>query len=440
MQSDHFTCRGCACLCDDITLRIGEHDQFTLSGLDCPKGSTFLETVQREQVGECRTTHGPLEYEFAIEEAIRLFESARAPLILGPPDATTGLTRSLVNLAQRTESTLTFGWDRFDIKEQVLTDHGGSSCTLGEMKDRADLVMFWNLDPSESLPRLVERLHLPDEAKFHTIGRRIPWVFNTEERTISDPIDNSIYRSKQVVTAGKREQLAWLSEFQLAWRTTHQQNSTKNRLPIHRAENNQRLPEPWTQFRDQLFDAKYTVVFIGIDQSDAPFRHLLLEQWERIARDVSEFKQIRVIPVAVSGKPNASRHVTRWLTGISNTMRFQAKPVQCHATPPPAMGGNSPPPADLCIVVGDDNLFTQVDPGWHDAASWIFIGPETDSNPSRPAQVLSIGANRYRHKHPDTLFRFDGVPVPIRSIPQVQPQRDLIEVINELARRCSGHK
>ena len=45
------------------------------------------------------------------------------------------------------------------------------SCTLGEVKNRADLVVYWGSDPVESHPRHLERFVLAP-GKFVPQGRR----------------------------------------------------------------------------------------------------------------------------------------------------------------------------------------------------------------------------------------------------------------------------
>ena len=39
---------------------------------------------------------------------------------------------------------------------------GASTATLGDVRDRADVVVIWRADPVTTHPRLLERLRLPD--------------------------------------------------------------------------------------------------------------------------------------------------------------------------------------------------------------------------------------------------------------------------------------
>jgi formylmethanofuran dehydrogenase subunit B len=53
----------------------------------------------------------------------------------------------------------------------ALQEAGESTCTLGEVKNRADLVIFWGSDPVESHPRHLERYSLEPAGLFRPDGR-----------------------------------------------------------------------------------------------------------------------------------------------------------------------------------------------------------------------------------------------------------------------------
>ena len=48
---------------------------------------------------------------------------------------------------------------------------GESTCTLGEVKNRADLVIFWGSNPVESHPRHFERYSVLPQGRFIPGGR-----------------------------------------------------------------------------------------------------------------------------------------------------------------------------------------------------------------------------------------------------------------------------
>src|SRR5206468_12159965 len=54
----------------------------------------------------------------------------------------------------------------------ALQEAGESTCTLGEVKNRADLVIFWGSDPVESHPRHFERYSVDPVGEFLPDGRR----------------------------------------------------------------------------------------------------------------------------------------------------------------------------------------------------------------------------------------------------------------------------
>src|SRR6202035_5358119 len=53
----------------------------------------------------------------------------------------------------------------------AMQDVGEVSCTLGEVRNRADLVIFWGANPVESHPRHFERYSLLPRGRFIPGGR-----------------------------------------------------------------------------------------------------------------------------------------------------------------------------------------------------------------------------------------------------------------------------
>src|SRR5947209_5901203 len=52
----------------------------------------------------------------------------------------------------------------------ALQQSGESTCTLGEVKNRADLVLFWGSNPVESHPRHFERYSVQPAGQFVPAG------------------------------------------------------------------------------------------------------------------------------------------------------------------------------------------------------------------------------------------------------------------------------
>src|SRR5262249_22677695 len=108
----------------------------------------------------------------AIEQAAEILGKSRAPLIWGLSRSSTAGQKAAVLLAERiganvdTTASVCHGPSIMAI-QQV----GESTCSLGEVRNRADLVVFWGADPVRSHPRHFERYSVDAVGEFIPLGR-----------------------------------------------------------------------------------------------------------------------------------------------------------------------------------------------------------------------------------------------------------------------------
>jgi formylmethanofuran dehydrogenase subunit B len=158
------TCAGCGLLCDDVTIEAADHD-VTLRP-ECPLGvSWFSERVVRPTDAPLATIDGePADFESALARAAELLSDARRPLLHGFENATLEDARAAVALADRLGALIATDDGEWPGGSAVAL-RGGSTATLGEIRDRSRLVVIWREDPQSTHPRLLERLGFGDASR-----------------------------------------------------------------------------------------------------------------------------------------------------------------------------------------------------------------------------------------------------------------------------------
>jgi formylmethanofuran dehydrogenase subunit B len=139
------TCAGCGCLCDDI--------EVTADGpvRTCPLGDAWFAIDDRPPVA--RVDGREVSVEEAVDAAAAIVREARAPLVYGLGGTSCEAQRRAVALAEAAGAVI-------DVGAFASPAVGSSTATLGEIRDRAELVVFWRADPVVTHPRLLERLRL----------------------------------------------------------------------------------------------------------------------------------------------------------------------------------------------------------------------------------------------------------------------------------------
>ncbi|TWU27856.1 formylmethanofuran dehydrogenase subunit B [Bythopirellula polymerisocia] len=154
---DNVTCIACGCLCDDLVLHVAD-DKIIEAERACSLSEPLFRGIPKKESGVPEIEGEEVSLEAAIERASEILGSSSAPLIWGLADSTIQAQRSAINLADRLGATLDPALSPFHRDALVaLQSVGISTCTLGEVKQRADLIVFWGCDPVTTHPRFFER-------------------------------------------------------------------------------------------------------------------------------------------------------------------------------------------------------------------------------------------------------------------------------------------
>jgi formylmethanofuran dehydrogenase subunit B len=166
------TCTYCGCLCDDIELH-AEDQRIVRATRACTLGRAWFFGHRVDTQRPPALVRGrPAAIEAAVEAAADLLERAHLPLIFGLGNSNTEAQRAAVMLAEEiggvvdSHTSVTHGSSK--IGAQLV---GKVSCTLGEVRNRADLVIYWGSNPVETHPRHLTRYTYTPAGKFIPRGR-----------------------------------------------------------------------------------------------------------------------------------------------------------------------------------------------------------------------------------------------------------------------------
>jgi formylmethanofuran dehydrogenase subunit B len=152
---ENVTCLGCGCACDDIAIGI-ENDSIAETRNLCTLGNAWLR-ASRSTAGA--TVSGqPTTLEQAMVAAARLLESAKRPLVLVASGLSCEEQRVCVALADVLRARLESLTSLTALPNVVASqERGFASATLGEVRNRADLIVYWAIDIANRYPRFVSR-------------------------------------------------------------------------------------------------------------------------------------------------------------------------------------------------------------------------------------------------------------------------------------------
>jgi formylmethanofuran dehydrogenase subunit B len=169
-------CPCCGNLCDDIEVYV-EGNKIVKVRVDCALSSSKFLNYSKERItqplirvdGQLK----PTTLEDAIERVARMLVEAEYPLLYGWSLTSCEAQKKGVELAEEVggvidnTTTVCHGPSILGVQ-----DFGDPTCTLGEAKARADLIVYWGCNPSSAHPRHMKRYSSLTKGRFRAPEHR----------------------------------------------------------------------------------------------------------------------------------------------------------------------------------------------------------------------------------------------------------------------------
>lgn len=187
---ENAVCTGCGCGCDDIALGVRAGRIAEAKGA-CEMGREWLELASDVPEAEAYVAGRRAATDEALDAAARVLAGARAPLVYGLVEASGEAQDVAVELADRlgaaldTASSIGHGpW------LAAFQRRGACSATLAEVRNRADLVVLWEVAPEVSHPRFFERFI--DPRGLYVAGQRVVIGLGEPDAPVSAHANRSV--------------------------------------------------------------------------------------------------------------------------------------------------------------------------------------------------------------------------------------------------------
>jgi formylmethanofuran dehydrogenase subunit B len=156
-------------VCDDIQLRV-ERDVIVDTGNACPLGARWF--GDGRVTSRARVRGKDASVDDALTAAADALRGASRALIYLAPDISCETQRSAIAIADVLYATVDSVTSATTMATVLAAQEAGrASATLGEIRNRADVVVFWGVDPAHRYPRFWTR-YAPEPAGIHVAGRQ----------------------------------------------------------------------------------------------------------------------------------------------------------------------------------------------------------------------------------------------------------------------------
>jgi formylmethanofuran dehydrogenase subunit B len=184
------TCLGCGCACDDIEV-VAEDGHIVETRNACPLGVDWF--GDGRVPARARASGRDVSTEEALDAAARLLARSGRALVYLAPDISCEAQREGVALADVLHATLDSVTSATALGSILAAqERGRAGATLGEIRNRADMLVFWAIDPSSRYPRYWTR-YAPEAVGVHAPdGRRSRIVVAVDIGDSCGPVDADV--------------------------------------------------------------------------------------------------------------------------------------------------------------------------------------------------------------------------------------------------------
>lgn len=400
MRIENAVCPFCGCLCDDIAVEV-EDNRITAVKKTCSNGrNLFLNahthaaqpTVDGEEV----------EWSQAVDAASRILNDAASPLIYGLSSTASEAQRKVIALADLlgatidSTSSVCHGPTSIGIQSQ-----GEPTCTLGEVKHRADLLIFWGCNPAEAHMRHFTRYSALSKGKLTPRGRKDRTVVVVDVRPTLSSKRADVFLQ---VRPGY--------DFELL-------NALRALLKGHDLDVDEVGGVEVAQLRDLLElmkSCRFGVIFFGMGVTQTGGKHLNVSELLALVAELNAHTRFTTIPMRGHGNVAGADSTLTWQTGYPFAVNFtrgypQYNPGEFTAVDVLARGE-----ADAALIVASDPVahFPRQAAERLSQIPTIVLDPELNLTAQVARVVLPTAV--YGISAAGTAYRMDNVPLPLKKL------------------------
>jgi len=423
----NVVCPFCGTLCDDIVIILDDDGHIVGTRNACRIGNAkfmhfegavrYTEPLMRENK---KDDFKKVDYETAIEETARLLAESTLPLIYGFSATECHAHACGIELAELIRGIVS---NTAEVchgpSVWALQDVGYPICTLGEVKNRADVVIFWGSNPMHAHPRHMSRYSIFARGFFRERGR--------EDRTL-------------IVVDPRETDTAKLADIHLQVEPHKDYELVSAMRAVLKGFVELQVDKVAGVPADLIYEAvevcknaQFGELFFGMGMTQSGCKHRNIDNAIQLVIDLNAYTKFGLMPMRGHYNVNGFNQVCTWATGFPLCVDFSRGYPRFN-------------PGDTSItdilMRGEADVMLNIasDPGAHfpqKAVEYmakiplICIEPHNSataeiSNIILPPAIAGVETD-------GTAYRMDGVPVHLKKIMDppdgVLPDREILERI-----------
>ena len=294
------TCPFCGVTCDDLEVHVEDGKIREVKNACVLGRDTFLHHL--EGWASPRIDGKPASIEACIEAAADILARAKYPLIYGLDSTELYAHRKAIELADLIGANIDHTSSVCHAPSlQAVQTVGLPSCTVGEVKNRADLVIFWGCNPAEAHPRHPTRYSVTVKGMFTPAGKK--------DRTV---IHIDVRRTPTSRMADTFLQIKPHSDYEVFSTLT----ALVNGHDLDVQEVGGVSLEEWRKLVQRMKGAKFGILYWGMGLTMTRGKYLNVVALLRLCQEMNRFTKFLGAPLRGHGNVVGMAQVLTWQTGF----------------------------------------------------------------------------------------------------------------------------
>lgn len=399
----HATCTFCGCVCDDmeLTVDLDEH-RITKAKNACVLGRAWFAEHTLEDRPAALIDGKEASIEEAVEEAAQTLVNAKFPITYGLSDTTCEAQRQAVAITDIVRGTIdTTTSVCHGPSGMAFQGTGESTMTLGEVKNRADLIIYWGGNPAEAHPRHFTRYSVTPKGMFTPNGKKDRTVVLVDVRkTSSAPVADIFLQIKP----GKDFELLWALRALVKGKKLADNIEEITGIPL----------DTMQDLVDKMKNCRYGVLFFGMGLTMTRGRHFNSGALLALATDLNEYTHFVAKPVRGHGNVTGADNVVSWQTGYPFGVNFNLGYPRFNPGEFTTVDTLSRGDADAAMIIASDPASNFPKAAIEHLGKIPVISLDTKETCTSKLAHVAFSTATYGINTGGTAYRMDDVPITLR--------------------------
>jgi len=402
-----IVCPFCGSLCDDLEVLLDKNGQIKEVKNACQLGAAKIRGNKggRRLLKPLIKKDGEfveVSYDEAAEKAAEILLEAEFPIFYGFGSTEADAHRESIKLAEEVGAI----WDHCPSvchgpSVMAIQEIGLAGCTLGEIRNRSDLIIYIGSNPMEAHPRHMSRYTTFPRGFFRDKG--------FQERTV---VVIDIRKTETAKVANQYIQIEpggdfeFISALRAIIRGRRVKAKTVAGVPV----------ETIAELATLMKKAKHGVVFFGLGLASTKGNHRNVDAALSLVRDLNDYTKFYVMPMRGHYNVTGAQNVLTWISGYPFAVSYLKGYPQYNPDEFSLTGVMSRQEADAAVIVASDPVGNSPKKVMEHFARIPLIVLDPYETPTTKLATVVFPVTISGVESEGTAYRMDHVPIRLRKI------------------------